>query len=230
MAPSNLALNTSKDGASTTSLGSLFQALTTLLVKNFPLTSNLNLPSFNSKPFPRVLLLSAIDTAIPAVSTRGRSTRNSGSRPLLPPGGERGWDGAERPDMARDPAFVLRYLAEVEELAEDVLAARQQIVDLDVKRNRNREALRALLKDPEPDGKAMVCFGSTFIELHKAKAKEMLQSDQEQLDEEINNLRKELRVKVNRLFEAQGKPELKGFNLNPMSAEEMKLINRILEG
>lgn len=76
--------------------------------------------------------------------------------------------------MARDPAFVLRYLAEVEELAEDVLAARQQvrpgpvgappppvaaaaslplqIVDLDVKRNRNREALRALHKSPEPDG------------------------------------------------------------------------------
>lgn len=54
--------------------------------------------------------------------------------------------------------------------------------------------------------------------------------DQEELDEEINSLRKELRVKVNRLYEAQGKPELKGFNLNPMSAEEMKLINRILEG
>uniref|UniRef100_A0A669PFJ7 p53 and DNA damage-regulated protein 1 n=1 Tax=Phasianus colchicus TaxID=9054 RepID=A0A669PFJ7_PHACC len=105
--------------------------------------------------------------------------------------------------MAREPAFVLRYLAEVEELAEDVLAARQQIVDLDVKRNRNREALRALRKDPEPEGKAMVCFGSTFIELPKAKTEEMLQKDQEHLDEEINNLRKELRVKVNRLYEAQ---------------------------
>ena len=55
-APYNLALNTSRDGASTTSLGSPFQHLTTLLVKNFPLTSNLNLPSFNLKPFPLVLL------------------------------------------------------------------------------------------------------------------------------------------------------------------------------
>ncbi|NXA55105.1 PDRG1 protein, partial [Nothocercus julius] len=55
-------------------------------------------------------------------------------------------------------------------------------------------------------------------------------SDQEQLDEEIKQLRKELRVKVNRLLEAQGKAELKGFNLNPMTPEEMKLINRILEG
>ncbi|NXK80948.1 PDRG1 protein, partial [Amazona guildingii] len=83
---------------------------------------------------------------------------------------------------------------------------------------------------PCPAGKAMVCFGSMFIELPAAQTRDMLRKDQEHLDEEINNLRKELRVKVNRLYEAQGKPELKGFNLNPMSAEEMKLINRILEG
>ena len=37
--------------------GQLFQHLTTLSVNNFPLTSNLNLPSFNFKPFPFVLLL-----------------------------------------------------------------------------------------------------------------------------------------------------------------------------
>ncbi|KAK4812669.1 hypothetical protein QYF61_012179 [Mycteria americana] len=157
----------------------------------------------------------------------GGERRRTRTRSAADPERSRGGPGRA---MARDPAFVLRYLAEVEELAEDVLAARQQIVDLDVKRNRNREALRALQKDPEPDGKAMVCFGNMFIELPKAQTKEMLQKDQEHLDEEINNLRKELRVKVNRLFEAQGKAELKGFNLNPMTAEEMKLINRILEG
>ena len=36
------------------------QHLTTLIGKNFPLTSNLNLPSFNFKPFPLVLLLSTL--------------------------------------------------------------------------------------------------------------------------------------------------------------------------
>uniref|UniRef100_A0A8D0EWZ9 GDNF family receptor alpha like n=1 Tax=Strix occidentalis caurina TaxID=311401 RepID=A0A8D0EWZ9_STROC len=41
--PSNLALNTSREGASTTSLGNLFQCLTTLMLKNFFLISNLNL-------------------------------------------------------------------------------------------------------------------------------------------------------------------------------------------
>ena len=60
-APSNLALNTSRDGWGIYSLsGQLFQHLTTLIVKNFPLTSNLNLPSLNLKPFPLVLSLSTL--------------------------------------------------------------------------------------------------------------------------------------------------------------------------
>ena len=45
--PSSLTLSVSRDRASTTSLGNLFQCLTTLIIKNFFLTSSLNLPSFN---------------------------------------------------------------------------------------------------------------------------------------------------------------------------------------
>jgi len=55
-ATSSLALNASRDGASTTSLGNLFQCVTTLCVKNFLLISNLNLPCLSLKPFPLVLI------------------------------------------------------------------------------------------------------------------------------------------------------------------------------
>jgi len=44
--------------------GQLFQHLITLLVKNFPLISNLNLPSFNLKPFPIVLLLPTLSPPV----------------------------------------------------------------------------------------------------------------------------------------------------------------------
>jgi len=44
-ASSSLALKVSRDGASTTSLGNLCQCITTLTVKDFFFTSNLNLPS-----------------------------------------------------------------------------------------------------------------------------------------------------------------------------------------
>jgi len=57
---SNLALKTFREGASTTSLGNLFQCLTTLTEKNFFLISNLNLLSFSLKLLPLVLSLQAL--------------------------------------------------------------------------------------------------------------------------------------------------------------------------
>ncbi|KAH0619314.1 hypothetical protein JD844_019301 [Phrynosoma platyrhinos] len=105
-----------------------------------------------------------------------------------------------------------------------------QIVDLDQKRNQNREALRALSKELDSSDQVMVCFGNMFVQLPKTKTKDMLQKDQELLDEEIAKLRKELKVKVSRLLEAQGKPELKGYNLKPLSAEEMWFMRKVVDG
>jgi len=50
-------LNISRDGATTTSLGSPFQCLITLLEKKFLLISNLNLSWLNLRPFPLLLSL-----------------------------------------------------------------------------------------------------------------------------------------------------------------------------
>ena len=54
-APSSLALNASREGASTASLGNPFQCLTTLTVMHFSLIFSLNQPTSRSKPFPLVL-------------------------------------------------------------------------------------------------------------------------------------------------------------------------------
>jgi len=59
-APSNLALNVSRDGASTTSPGNLYQRFTTLTVNNFFLISSLNLPSLSLKPLLLVLAQQAL--------------------------------------------------------------------------------------------------------------------------------------------------------------------------
>jgi len=64
-ATSSLTLNASKDGASPTSLGNLFQCVTTLWVEHFLLMSNLNFPCFSLKPFPLVLSLSSSIGHIP---------------------------------------------------------------------------------------------------------------------------------------------------------------------
>ncbi|XP_078092224.1 p53 and DNA damage-regulated protein 1 isoform X2 [Mustelus asterias] len=104
------------------------------------------------------------------------------------------------------------------------------IVDLDMKRNQNREALRALQNSTEQSGNVMVCFGNMFIKFPNSRTKNMIRKDQEQLDEEIRKLYNQLKVKVNRLNEAQGKPELKGFNLSPLTQEEMQAIEKTLKG
>uniref|UniRef100_A0A3Q3WE36 p53 and DNA damage-regulated protein 1 n=1 Tax=Mola mola TaxID=94237 RepID=A0A3Q3WE36_MOLML len=124
---------------------------------------------------------------------------------------------------------VLQYLTEVEEAAEDVLTTKQQIVDLDTKRNTNREALNALKNEMSDSNKVKVCFGNMFIKLPKSKTREMIQKDQDQLDEDINNLRKGLKAKVNHLNEMQGKPEFKGYKLSPLSSDEIKAINSLLK-
>ncbi|XP_059186179.1 p53 and DNA damage-regulated protein 1 [Centropristis striata] len=124
---------------------------------------------------------------------------------------------------------VLEYMTEVEEAAEDVLTTKQQIVDLDTKRNRNREALNALRHEMSDSEKVKVCFGNMFIKFPKLKTKEMIQKDQEQLDKEINDLRKALKAKVNCLHELQGKPELRGYNLSPLSTDEIKAINSLIK-
>ncbi|XP_066240200.1 p53 and DNA damage-regulated protein 1 isoform X1 [Saccopteryx leptura] len=83
------------------------------------------------------------------------------------------------------------------------------------------------LRSPED---VMVCFGNMFIKMPHPLTKEMIEKDQDHLDKEIEKLRKQLRVKVNRLLEAQGKPELKGFNLNPLNQDELKALKVILKG
>ncbi|KAL7843342.1 hypothetical protein AOLI_G00248540 [Acnodon oligacanthus] len=130
---------------------------------------------------------------------------------------------------AMDSSKVMEYLMEVEVAAEDVLADKQQIIDLDARRNRNREAMNALRNSASQNDKVRVCFGSMFIKFPKENAKSMIQKDQEQLDQEINDIRKRLKAKINHLNDLQGKPELRGYNLSPLSSDELKAINGILK-
>ncbi|XP_035244088.1 p53 and DNA damage-regulated protein 1 [Anguilla anguilla] len=132
--------------------------------------------------------------------------------------------------MEEESQSILKYLTEVEVAAEDVLSDKQQIVDLDVKRHRNREALSALRDvSQQSEEKVKVCFGNMFIKLPKATTKHMIEKDQEQLDKEISDLRNRLKAKVNHLNDLQGKPELTGYNLSPLTSNEIKAIHNLLK-
>ena len=53
-------------------------------------------------------------------------------------------------------------------------------------------------------------------------------SDYDNLDEEINDLRKNLKPKVQALRNQEHKEEVKGFGLTPLSKEELKAIADVL--
>lgn len=129
--------------------------------------------------------------------------------------------------MDLDPEKVLPYLTQVEEVAEDILSDKQHMIELDRKRQKTREAVRVLQKDKTTD-KTWVCFGNQFIKMPKAKTKKLLEKDFEELDDKINTLRRELKPKVNKLYDMEKKEGIKGFNLNPLSKDELKSIHDLI--
>ncbi|KAJ8307483.1 hypothetical protein KUTeg_015567 [Tegillarca granosa] len=129
--------------------------------------------------------------------------------------------------MTSESEKVLKYLIEAEEIAEDILTDKQQLVDLDRKRQKTREAIRTLQKD-KSSNKLWVCFGNMFLKLPKSQTKKLLEKDFDELDNEILDIRKNLIPKVGKLRDIDGQEDIKGFNLNPLSKDEMKAIVQMM--
>ena len=134
-----------------------------------------------------------------------------------------------------DQAQLLSLLAQVEQAAEEVLATKQEVVDLDRKRNSNREAIRALQKQAREHykgdaSKAWLAMGNSFFRLPNSGAVKMLTTDQTNLDLSVNKLRTELKDKVYKLRELEGKQELKGFGLVALKREEFAAIDHVISG
>jgi hypothetical protein len=60
-------------------------------------------------------------------------------------------------------------------------------------------------------------FGLIFV---------FINADQTKLDKAINDLRDNLKKKMDRIRDIEGKPALKGFNLKPLNSDEFKAISQ----
>lgn len=117
---------------------------------------------------------------------------------------------------------LTRSLAQIELTADDVIDTKHQIVNLDAKRHKNREALNCL-RDQKPQQKIKnwVCVGDMFIRLNQNEARNIIFDDLYHMEQGVEDLRKQLTNKVNKLRELEGKPEVTGFNLKPLRKEEI---------
>jgi chaperonin cofactor prefoldin len=122
---------------------------------------------------------------------------------------------------------TLEHLIELELTAEEILADRREIIDLDRQRQKMRQAVRELHRDKMSE-KTWLCFGNMFIQFPKQRAKQILDTDFSRLDAEITDVRNRLKPKVNKLQDLENKPELRGFHLNPLSQAELNAVKELL--
>ena len=128
---------------------------------------------------------------------------------------------------------VLKLLTDIEKTAEDILSKKQEIIDLDRKRNSNREAIRALEKEGKAhykgdDSKCWLAMGNSFFRLPNRNAVNMLKKDQQQLDISVNKLRSDLKDEVGNLREMEGQEQLKGFDLQALNSDELSAVNGVI--
>lgn len=68
---------------------------------------------------------------------------------------------------------VLEILKDSERLADQVLQNKQEIIELDKRRQSNREAIRNLIKNNEQ--KVWITIGPILVKMEKEKANQLLQ-------------------------------------------------------
>ncbi|KAL5019413.1 hypothetical protein ScPMuIL_005135 [Solemya velum] len=129
--------------------------------------------------------------------------------------------------MDLDTSHLLEYLAQVEEVAEDILADKQNLIDLDKKRQKTREAIRKLRNEQESK-KTWICFGNMFLKLPHKQASTIIEKDFEKIDNEMTDIRIRLKSKVSKLRDMEHKNDIGRFNLSPLSRQEMKSIENLL--
>lgn len=131
--------------------------------------------------------------------------------------------------MDQDQVFdVLGLLRESETLGETVLRDRAEIVQLDRIRNKNREALTAMKREPDHSS-VHLCIGNMFIKHRLPIARKLINEDQKNVNEEIERLRSKIKSNVQRLEEMEDKGEqFNVYNLNPLDPAEMRSFKVIL--
>lgn len=123
-----------------------------------------------------------------------------------------------------DQAKILKYLIGVEKLAEEIMNDKREIIMLDKRRNQNREALRDLSKSSQL--KCWVTVGSVLVKHNLEATKALLDADQIQLNININKLRSNLKVKVNKLRDLEMQPPVPGLMLVPLGNKETEGLSR----
>lgn len=121
-------------------------------------------------------------------------------------------------------AKITEILLETERVGDRVLALKQELINLDKRRQETREAIRTVQKHFPEDQKLWITVGSMLMKMSRAKALELLAKDAAQIETEIGQLRTEQKVLVSRQRDLEHEQPLRGFDLKPLSRAELAAI------
>lgn len=120
----------------------------------------------------------------------------------------------------------LQHLIEVEKKAEEILVDKNDSIHLDMRRNWDRESLRAIEKLKENE-KVWTIFGPNITKFTKEKAKSILNQDLVDANVEINKIRSDMKVKMNDLRDLEYQEKYTGFSLKALSKKEISAMKQV---
>ncbi|BES87450.1 unnamed protein product [Nesidiocoris tenuis] len=128
-----------------------------------------------------------------------------------------------------NPVNGIQELTQIERLAAEIIQDKSEIVALDKRRQSSREGYRALVNAGKQttNKSSWMAVGPVLLKVRSDKAKSLLEKDQKSADAEVNKLRSELKVKVNKLQDLEYKDPIPGLSLKPLSSSEFSAVRQV---
>ena len=118
-------------------------------------------------------------------------------------------------------------MKQMELLAEDILADKRKMIELDRRRQKNREALRAL-KNTDGVSRVWCVHGSSFVRTDRNVAEVSIAMEQAEIENELDVVRKHIKKTMQELRLLEGNKGIQDFDLKPLSKEEKDAIHKII--
>ncbi|XP_022644104.1 p53 and DNA damage-regulated protein 1-like [Varroa destructor] len=148
---------------------------------------------------------------------------------------------ASQSDTDSDFAKIFALIKQMELIAEDILADRQKLIELDRRRQKNREAQRALKQctrtttsinesqSGEAASRTWCVYGSSLVRIGTARAVDFIDKEQEDIEEEIKTVRRKIIHSTEKLAALEGRKGVQDFCLKPLTRVERDAIHKIIE-
>ncbi|XP_055917833.1 uncharacterized protein LOC129950069 [Eupeodes corollae] len=123
-----------------------------------------------------------------------------------------------------DEEKIVEIITATEEVADEILVNKQELVALDKRRQYTREAIREIEKNCPDEKKLWITLGSTLVKMERNKALELLKNDQVVIAAEINKIRSDQKILVNKHRDLEQLSPYSGANLKPMDKKDFDAL------